>query len=280
MARGAISDSVIPDIDSWDWHRGNDVERRPMTVRVARWSATHPWRAMALWTVFVLSCVALGAMVGTKEADGGGAVDETARAEQMISSGDFPASNAMEQILVTSIAGPLNQEAARSALADAASRLRALSEVKAVDQPVLSPDGSAMMLAVSMAGDPDTSDGRVQPLLDVTASVARDHPAVRVEEVGDASIEKGFEETYGKDFARAEMFSVPVTLLILLVAFGALIAAGVPILLALSAAGTGGARPRRLSHRRGRDCRGDLWPRGRGLWRRGHHRDGRYVPGR
>src|SRR5262249_36409393 len=37
------------------------------------------------------------------------------------------------------------------------------------------------------------------------------------------------------DFKRAEMFSVPVTLLILLVAFGALIAAGVPVLLGLSA---------------------------------------------
>ncbi len=134
------------------------MERRPMTVRVARWSATHPWRAMALWTVFVLSCIAVGAIVGTKEADGGGAVDETARAEQMIESGDFPASNATEQILVTSLAGPLDQEAARSALADAATRLRALPEVEAVDEPVLSPDGSAMMLAVSMAGDPDTSD--------------------------------------------------------------------------------------------------------------------------
>jgi putative drug exporter of the RND superfamily len=211
------------------------VERRPMTVRVARWSALHPWRAMALWTVFVLSCIAVGAVVGTKEADGGGAVGDTARAEQMIESGDFPTSSAVEQVLVTSHAGPLDQDAARSALTDAARRMRALPEVSAVDEPMLSPDGSAMMLAVSMAGDPATSESRVQPLLDVTAAVARDHPAVRVEEVGDASIEKGFEETIGADFARAELFSVPVTLLILLVAFGALIAAGVPILLALSA---------------------------------------------
>jgi RND superfamily putative drug exporter len=100
---------------------------------------------------------------------------------------------------------------------------------------VLSPDGTAMMLTVTIAGDPKTGTDRVQPLLDVTATVARDHPTVRVEEVGDASLDKGLEETLGSDFARAEMFSVPVTLIILLVAFGALIAAGVPILLALSA---------------------------------------------
>jgi RND superfamily putative drug exporter len=214
------------------------VQRRPMTVRVARWSALHPWRAMALWTVFVLSCIAIGAVVGTKEADGGGAVGETARAEQMIDSGDFPRSNAAEHVLVTSHSGPLDQDAARAALADAANRMRALPEVSDVAEPVVSPDGSAMMLAVSMSGDPETSESRVQPLLDVTATVARDHPSVRVEEVGDASIEKGFEETIGEDFARAELFSVPVTLLILLVAFGAVIAAGVPILLALSAVGS------------------------------------------
>ena len=35
------------------------MERRPMTVRMARWSALHPWRAMALWTVFVISCIAI-----------------------------------------------------------------------------------------------------------------------------------------------------------------------------------------------------------------------------
>ena len=209
-----------------------------MTVRMARWSALHPWRAMALWSVFVLSCITVGAVVGTKEADGGGAVGETARAEQMIESGDFPSSNAAENVLVTSHSGPLDQDAARAALADAASRMRALPEVSDVAEPVVSPDGSAMMLAVSMSGDPETSESRVQPLLDVTAAVARDHPSVRVEEVGDASLEKGFEETVGEDFARAELFSVPVTLLILLVAFGALIAAGVPILLALSAVGS------------------------------------------
>ena len=134
------------------------MERRPMTVRVARWSALHPWRAMALWTVFVLSCIAIGAVVGTKEADGGGNVGETGRAEQLIESGDFPRSNAAEHVLVTSHSGPLDQDAARAALADAANRMRALPEVSDVAEPVVSPDGSAMMLAVSMSGDPDTSE--------------------------------------------------------------------------------------------------------------------------
>jgi RND superfamily putative drug exporter len=94
------------------------------------------------------------------------------------------------------------------------------------------------MLSISMAGDPKTAADRVQPLLDTTAAVQRDHPALRVEEVGMASIDKGLSDTIGQDFQRAELFSLPVTLAILLVAFGALIAAGVPLVLALSAVGS------------------------------------------
>src|SRR4051812_37783080 len=40
---------------------------RPVTVRMARWSATHPWRAIALWLVFVTACVYAGGAIGTRE---------------------------------------------------------------------------------------------------------------------------------------------------------------------------------------------------------------------
>jgi len=55
-----------------------------------------------------------------------------------------------------------------------------------------------------------------------------------VEETGGPSINKALDETLGNDFNRAELLSLPVTLLILVIAFGALIAAGVPVLMALS----------------------------------------------
>jgi RND superfamily putative drug exporter len=206
-----------------------------MTVRIARWSAIHPWRAMALWTVFVVASIAIGAFVGTKEADGGGDVGETARAQKMIDAGDFPDEPAVERVLITSVSGPLDPVAAKAAADDVAARMRALPEVATVENAEPSADGSALLLSVHLAGDPETAEDRVQPLLDATTAAQRAHPGVRVEEVGWSSIGKALEETIGEDFQRAELFSVPVTLLILLVAFGALIAAGVPILLALSA---------------------------------------------
>jgi RND superfamily putative drug exporter len=193
---------------------------------------------MALWLVFVVACIAAGNAAGTNEARSGGNVGETGRAEQMIDDGHFPTDPAVERLVVTARSGALDQNAAKATLDDAAQRMRRLAGVTKVEAPITAPDGSTMMLPVTMAGDPETASDRVQPLLDTTAAIQRDHPALRVEEVGMASIDKGLSETVGKDFQKAELFSLPVTLAILLVAFGALIAAGVPVLLALSAVGS------------------------------------------
>ncbi|OLE25696.1 MAG: RND transporter [Actinobacteria bacterium 13_1_20CM_3_71_11] len=214
------------------------MERKPLTVRIARWSAEHPWRAMALWVVFVVASITVGNIAGTHKAKDSGNVGETARAQQLMDDGNFPKDPSVERIIITSRSGALDATAAKAAATDAAARLRALPEVSKVDDPVRSPDGTTLMVPVKMAGDPDQAGDHVQPLLDATAAVQKDHAGLRVEEVGRASISKALDATIGKDFQRAEMFSLPVTLAILLVAFGALIAAGVPLLLALSAVGS------------------------------------------
>ena len=53
--------------------------------------------------------------------------------------------------------------------------------------------------------------------------------------MGDASAPKAVIDQYGKDLGKAGMLSLPITLIILLFAFGALVAAGIPLLLALTA---------------------------------------------
>jgi RND superfamily putative drug exporter len=208
--------------------------RRPMTVRVARWSAEHPWRAMALWLVFVAVCFVGGNMAGLNEAtDADQRIGEAGRADAIASAGNFDRA-AVDNVLITARGGALDPTAARAAAADATTRLRALPDVAAVAEPVPSRDGTALLVPVTMAGDAETASDRVQPLLDTTAAVQAAHPDLRVEEVGAPSIQKALNDTLGKDFQRAEFLSLPVTLAILVVAFGALIAAGVPVLLAIS----------------------------------------------
>jgi len=67
------------------------------------------------------------------------------------------------------------------------------------------------------------------------AAMQRAHPGYTVAEFGDASGNHELNATVGKDFTKAEHLSVPLTFLILLLAFGAFVAAGVPVLLSFSA---------------------------------------------
>ncbi len=208
--------------------------RRSASVRAARWSATHPWRAIALWLAFVAACFAIGQAAGTRKATNlDQAVGESGRAAHWLhdSGMDDPAK---ESILISSRTGALDAASADQAATDVSHRLTALPGVAHVDATQHSPDGKAVLVNVTMRGDPDTAQDRVQPLLDATAASQRAYPALRVEEVGDASIPKAVNDEVGKSFGKATSISLPVTLVIMLVAFGAIIAAGVPVLLALS----------------------------------------------
>ncbi|MBO4206345.1 MMPL family transporter [Micromonospora echinofusca] len=208
--------------------------RRPVTVRIARWSAEHPWRAIAMWIVFVAVCFAGGSAAGLNEAtDADQAIGESGRAGIIVDSGDFDRP-AVENVLITARSGALDRAAADAAAKDAAARLRQVTGVASVGDPVPSRAGDALLLPLTMTGDPETAPDRVGPLRAATAEVQADHPALRVEQVGGASIGQALDDTLGADFKRAELLSLPVTLAILIVAFGALIAAGVPVLLALS----------------------------------------------
>jgi putative drug exporter of the RND superfamily len=203
-------------------------------IRMARWSAEHPWRAIAGWIAFVALCAVAGGAAGTRQqTDADEAVGEWGRAERIVEHGDFDRP-VIENILVTARSGALDRARADAALADVARRFSSLPAVARQDAPVSSADGSALVLRAQLAGSEDGSADRVVPLLDATAAVQAAYPDLRVEEVGDASVERAMGTTLDRDFQRAEKLSVPISLAILLLAFGALLAAGVPVLLALS----------------------------------------------
>ncbi|SNY54217.1 MMPL family transporter [Paractinoplanes atraurantiacus] len=210
------------------------MSKRPITVRVARWSAEHPWRAIALWVAFVAVCFMAGNMAGAKEATAeDSAIGEAGQAYVMIDKGGFDSAPAEDNVLITARSGALDKAAGDRAAADTAAALRNVTGVSAVGEPVPARDGSALLVPITMSGDPDTASDRVEPLHAAVATVQEKHPELRVESVGGPTIGKALDDTLGKDFQRAEILSLPVTLAILILVFGALIAAGVPVLLAL-----------------------------------------------
>ncbi len=138
-------------------------------------------------------------------------------------------------MLVQSRARTVQSASLRSALGTASATLSARPQVTKLQKPVLSKDGHSGLIQFDLKGDPDRADDHVKPVLAAVAAMQRAHPGFLIQEFGSASADLGVNGTVGKDFARAERLSVPLTFLILLLAFGAFVAAGIPVLLALSA---------------------------------------------
>ncbi|MGR4851264.1 MMPL family transporter [Streptomyces sp. LARHCF252] len=205
------------------------------SVRVARWSARHPWRAIVGWLVFVALCLGAGSAVGTNSAKTADyRVGEAGRAESLAAEAHLER-RAAEQVLISSRSGgALDQGAARAAAKDLTERMRRLPEVAGVAHPLWSEDRRILMVEVALKGEERDAKDKVDALVAQTSAVRKSHPGLLLEETGSPSVSKGVEQQRGDDLALSEAITLPVTLLTLLVVFGSVTMAGVPLLLALS----------------------------------------------
>ena len=155
----------------------------------------HPWRAIAAWVIFVILCTVGGGMVGTKTlVDDSNPRTESGHADRIVTGGHFN-DPATENILITaqvrqpSTTPPPSPSPRRQPRACGHS-----PRSSAVEPAVTAANGRAVLVPVTMAGDPDTASDRVATLQAVTATVQRGHPDLRVEEVGDASLDKAISD--------------------------------------------------------------------------------------
>jgi RND superfamily putative drug exporter len=86
-------------------------------------------------------------------------------------------------------------------------------------------------LVVGSVSDYGALDQTRQAILDLQPS----HPRITIAETGDISASQARDHVVNDDLHRAELLSIPVTFIVLLFAFGALVAALVPVVLALTA---------------------------------------------
>ncbi|WP_252541731.1 MMPL family transporter [Streptomyces sp. RO-S4] len=207
---------------------------KSFSVRMARWSARHPWRAIAGWLVFVALCLGAGSAVGTNSAKTADyRVGEAGRAEALAADGRLEW-KPTEQVLISARAGTLDRRAAEAAATDLTARMRRLPDVADVATPLLSGDRTVLMVEVALKGEERDAKDKVDALLEQTEAVQRDHPGLLLEETGSPSISKGVDQQRSDDLALSEAITLPVTLVTLLVVFGSVTMAGVPLLLALS----------------------------------------------
>ncbi|MBW5420971.1 MMPL family transporter, partial [Streptomyces sp. BG9H] len=213
------------------------MRKRSVTVRVARWSALHPWRAIIGWLVFVALCLGGGIAAGMNSATTEDfRVGEAGRAEALASEGGVQL-RPTEQVLIRAASGrpaPLDEAKAEAAVRDVTARMKALPEVASVAAPVRSADGRVLRIQVELHGSEQDGKENVVPLRAQTEKAAKVHPELVIEETGDASVSKGVNDQRGEDLAFSEAITLPITLITLAVVFGSVVMVGVPLLLAIT----------------------------------------------
>jgi uncharacterized membrane protein YdfJ with MMPL/SSD domain len=206
-----------------------------LAARAGRWSARHRKAAIGGWLAFVVLASVIGGAVGTSfqdQQDSG--TGESGRADKVLN--DAFSKDASETVLVQSRQLTADDPRFREAVRDAMAAVSDKPGVRNVESPYrsgeISGDRHTALVSFEIAGDTDLSEERVEPVLAAVEGVDRRHGEIRVEEYGDASAGKALTEKFEDDFQQAETLSLPISLAILIVAFGALIAAGIPLLLA------------------------------------------------
>ncbi|XVU25940.1 MMPL family transporter [Actinoplanes sp. CA-054009] len=203
-----------------------------IAARAALWSARHRTLAILGWIAFVIGVTVLAGRFPTVEATGADqGHGDSRRADQIIDGAGFPQQPAGEMVIVQN----RSSSDRAAAVADVTAALKKTANVVDVQPAIQSPDGRSSLVSFGISGDPATASDRVGPSLDTTASVQAEHPDLYVAQGGDASGDKLIGEDLDKGLHTLSLLSIPVTLGILLIAFGAVVAAFLPVLLAVMA---------------------------------------------
>jgi len=213
---------------------------RSIAARAGRWSAQHRRTAILGWVAFVVLAVVIGGSVGTRTlptAQSG--VGESGQASKLVD--DAYPKKLHEAVLIRSTRYTTDAPQFHAAVEDLSRRLDGASGVTELGNPYarhgdgqISKDRHAAALTFEIPGA--TTDAAVKKQLDATIALVADraYAGLTVEQLGDGSSAKQFMEVFNADLKKAEGTSIPLTLILLVIAFGTLVAAGIPLVLALT----------------------------------------------
>jgi uncharacterized membrane protein YdfJ with MMPL/SSD domain len=214
-----------------------------LAARMGRWSSSHWKTAVFGWLGFVLVAVAVGMAVGQKSTQmQDDDVGQARKADQTLKQAGFQPDPQTEIVLIQSKGLTIKDAAFRSTVADVVQTVKPFRTITNLRSPLdhahrdqISKDGRTAMVEWTMKGDDKVAKKNIDALTAATANVAKVHPDFYVGEAGSISSGKALDKLFTDQLRQAGERSVPLTLAVLIVVFGALVAAGLPLLLALTA---------------------------------------------
>ncbi|GAB2716869.1 MMPL family transporter [Streptomyces bullii] len=214
---------------------------RGLAARAGGWSARHRWAAVGIWVLFVVLAMGLGSAAGRVDVKNSEQMKgETHTAARIIEDAGIDEPSSETVLIQAKDAGLKATDAEfRAAVTAVVEAVEGTGQVTDVVTPyeteTISKDGRSALVQFDMRGEAETAGERVEPVLNAVEKVQKEHGSLRIEQIGGASMMKTFDDAFGDDFQKAEYSAVPVALGILLIAFGALVAALLPVLLAITA---------------------------------------------
>ena len=219
---------------------------RLSTTTLARGSARRPWLTLGLWAAALVAVVAIIVLVlpGTLTAQYSflGNPDSQRGRDLLQQRMNMP-QKANEVVIVRSTQATATDPAFRSEVLGLQQQIAALgpgvvdsavSAFQGGDKTLISADGHTAIIPVVMAGDLTQADKNIDKVHEVVHS-ADGKGGFDTLVTGAASINSDFSHTAETDLRKGEGIGVPIALVILLIVFGAVVAAGLPILLSLIA---------------------------------------------
>ncbi|HEV8546644.1 MAG TPA: MMPL family transporter, partial [Candidatus Limnocylindrales bacterium] len=235
--------------------------RPPWTVRVAGWSARHRWPVFVVWFVVTIGLFVASLAAGGTNAEEAVSNDGQSRYEAGQAYDVFAAANtsAVQEppsqqflLVVSSPGATIDDPAFAAAIADISARLTALQRTdgdatgpvieELVDPAtappqagLVSPDKTTVRLAARVPGDGEEVLRRLAPMLALVDEIRTAYPSYRIHALNSAMANDEIQELISSGLDSSLLMTVPLTFIILVVAFGALVAAAVPLILAVTA---------------------------------------------
>src|ERR1700733_14780543 len=219
--------------------------RKPAVEAIAGWSTRHRKTVLFGWLALVAVAYLIGQLLGAASLPQND-LGQAGQAEQTLQHlGVAPPSS--EEVLIqartpgaTFATDPAMRQAVRQVVA-ALSRLPGAaagisSPLSPGGQALVSANGRSTLVTFTVPGPAADVTTAVTPALSAVASVQAGHPGLLVAEGGDASLGQAINNQIGSDFGKAAETSLPLTLILLAIVFGTLVAASIPVLLAITAA--------------------------------------------
>jgi len=244
MKTRVIQDEPQPDGRKTPVDLASAQMQKAMNVagRMGAWSAAHWKTAVFGWLACVVVLFAVGGqIIGLKQIDLNDAgVGQSHKADQVLKNAFPERAPQNEYVLIESKGQTANSPAFRATVADVLGSVKSNPAIKNLDSPydrrnasLISDDRHAAMVQWEMRGDADEAEKKIDGLSATTAKVATRHPGFFVGHAG-VSSNKGLEQMFMDQLKLAGERSIPITIAVLLLVLGSLVAVGIPVLLALS----------------------------------------------